>query len=186
MCIRDSDRVKYDLFYRSGFEHKFLLQSVATLGQKRLFLSASYEGKQFWKLKEKTNLAIQLRAAIGSDDGSPFAPFVLDSNFNLRGVGNRVDRATAQIVLNIELRQTLWTYKNIAIQGVAFSDTGSWRNPGQDFSTLFEVSSFRTFVGVGGRVILTKVFDAVLRVDFGLDVFDGTTNGLVIGFGQFF
>ncbi len=180
------DKVKYDFFYREGLEHQILLQSVNTIGDSNQFLSASYEGRHYWRLAPKTNLAAQLRLAIGTNNDSPFAPFVLDSNFNLRGVGNRVDRATAQIVLNVELRQTVFRYKNIAAQVVGFSDSGTWRNPGAELSVLSKRENFRSFVGGGARIILTKVFDSVFRIDYGFDLYDRNVQGLVLGFGQFF
>ena len=159
---------------------------MTTVGAKIPFISANYEGRWYWRAAKTTNVAGQLRVGIGTNNDSPFAPFVIDSNFNLRGVGNRVDRATAQVVINLEIRQTVWEYKNIAVQLVAFSDSGSWRNPGGELSVLTKKENFRSFIGGGARLILTKVFDSVFRVDYGVDVFDRQTNGLVLGFGQFF
>ncbi len=180
------DKVKYDFFYRTGFQHQVLAQSVSTIGVDLQFVSFSYEGRHYWKLGPSTNIAGQLRMAISTNNDTPFAPYVLDSNFNLRGVGNRIDRATAQFVFNIEVRQAVLHHRNVAIQVVAFSDSGSWRNPGADFDVVFKKENFRSFVGGGVRFILTKVFDSVVRVDYGVDVFDNKTQGLVIGFGQFF
>ena len=180
------DKVQYDFFYRKGFQHQILLQTVNTINDDTQFVNASYEGRHYWRLAPKWNLAAQLRLGIGTNNDSPFAPYVLDSNFNLRGVGNRVDRATAQIVINIEIRHTVWEYKNFAAQLVAFSDSGSWRSPGQDLSIITKTENFRSFVGGGARVILTKVFDSVFRIDYGFDLYDRNTQGLVIGFGQFF
>jgi len=180
------DRVKYDFYHRKGYQHQVLLQNVSIVGEDIPFWSVSYEGRHYWRPKPKLNIAVQLRMAIGTNRDSPFAPFVLDSNFNLRGVGNRVDRATAQVVINIELRQTVWEYKNIAVQAVAFSDSGSWRSPGSDLNIILKTQNFRSFVGGGARVILTKVFDSVFRIDYGFDLYDRNTQGLVIGFGQFF
>lgn len=180
------DKVLYDFFYRTGIQHQLLLQSVSTIGDDIQFLSVSYEGRAYWKLTPTTNLASQLRISLGTNNNTPFAPYVLDSNFNLRGVGNRVDRATAQVVINLEVRETVFEYKDFAIQAVLFSDSGSWRSPGAEFDILFQQSNFRSFVGGGARLILTKVFDSVLRLDYGIDVFDSNTHGFVFGFGQFF
>jgi len=180
------DKVEYDFFYRQGFQHQILLQSVNTIGDDLKFLSISYEGRHYLRLNPTANLAGQLRMVISTNNDTPFAPYVLDSNFNLRGVGNRVDRATAQFVLNIEIRQTIYDSKNFAIQLVGFSDSGSWRNPGSEFKTVFEKENYRSFIGGGVRVILNKVFDSVFRLDYGVDVFDQEIHGMVLGFGQFF
>ena len=180
------DKVKYDFFYRKGSQHQLLLQSVITLEDDTQFLSAGYETRHYWRPTDKTNVAAQLKMAIGTNNDSPFAPFVLDSNFNLRGVGNRVDRATAQVVINLEIRHTVLDYKNVAVQMVVFSDSGSWRTPGADLSILTKSNNFRSFVGGGTRLIFTKVFDSIVRLDYGFDVFNSEIQGLVLGFGQFF
>ncbi len=180
------DKVEYDFFYRKGYQHQILAQTVATIGEDLPFYSLSYEGRHYWKLKKKINLAAQLRAAIGTNNDTPFAPFVLDSNFNLRGVGNRVDRATAQFVLNLEFRYTIFRNKLVAVQAVGFSDSGTWRPPGFPLNVLVKKQNFRSFVGGGFRFILTKVFDSVIRVDYGIEIFDSSQHGLVLGFGQFF
>jgi hypothetical protein len=48
-----------------------------------------------------------LRLGLSTNNESPFAPFSLDNNINLRGVGNAVDRGTGSIVFNTEYRYTL-------------------------------------------------------------------------------
>lgn len=180
------DKVNFDFFYRRGFQHQILLQSVNTIGEDLPFINVSYEGRHYWRPSRSTNIAGQIRIGISTNHETPFAPFVLDSDFNLRGVSNRIDRTTAQFVINIELRQTLFHNPSIAVQLVGFSDSGSWRTPGRDLNVLIEKENFRSFIGAGARVILTKVFDSVLRLDYGVDVFDKETHGMVLGFGQFF
>ncbi len=180
------DKVDFDFFYRKGSQHQVLLQSVITPEDDTHFLSAGYETRHYWRPSTKTNVAAQLKVAIGTNNDSPFAPFVLDSNFNLRGVGNRVDRATAQVVINLEIRQTVVDHKNFAVQMVVFSDSGSWRTPGANLNILTKTENFRSFIGGGTRLILTKVFDSVVRIDYGFDVFNAEIRGLVVGFGQFF
>ena len=81
----------------------------------------------------KGNLAMRLRLAISTNNETPFAPFVVDSHVNLRGVGNRIDRGTAQVVFNAEYRHTVYNLNRWAGQLVAFSDIGTWRNPGGTF-----------------------------------------------------
>lgn len=180
------DKLKYDFFYRTGYQHQILIQNVQTFGEDLPFFSAAYEGRYYLKPGPKTNLAGQLRLAVGTNNDTPFAPFVLDSNFNLRGVGNRVDRATAQLVLNLEVRQTVYRHQAFAFQMVVFSDTGSWRPPGAELISVFEVGNVRSFFGGGIRFILTKVYDSVIRLDYGIDILDAKEQGFVLGFGQFF
>ena len=180
------DKLKYDFFYRSGFQHQLLIQNVQTFGEELPFFSIAYEGRHFIRPNPKTNIAGQLRLAVSTNNDTPFAPFVLDSNYNLRGVGNRVDRATAQLVLNLEIRQTIYRHHLLAIQMVAFSDTGSWRPPGENITSVFKAGNLRSFFGGGVRLVLTKVYDSVIRLDYGIDILNIKEQGFVLGFGQFF
>jgi len=72
------------------------------------------------------------------------------------------------------------------VQGVAFSDFGTWRNPGGELMDLVEGDLLRQYLGLGFRLIYQKVYSAVLRVDYGVDVFNKESRGLVIGLGQYF
>jgi hypothetical protein len=140
--------------------------------------------------KKRTNLAFRVRLGISTNNDSPFAPFVADSHVNLRGVGNRIDRGTAQVVINAEYRRTIFfkeqTSRKWAVQVVGFVDMGSWRDPGGEITDLFNPDQFREFVGGGIRIINNKIFGAVLRIDYGVDVFDPNQRGIVLGLGQYF
>ena len=121
-------------------------------------------------------------------ENSPFAPFVLDSQVNIRGSGNRIDRGTAQLILNLEYRHTVWMDRRerFAAQVVGFSDLGTWRNPGGELSDLVASENIRHFVGAGLRVLSLKAYNAALRVDYGVDVRNTKQRGVVLGFGQYF
>jgi len=106
--------------------------------------------------------------------------------FNLRGVGNRVDRGTAQLVLNLEYRQTVFAIGAWASQLVLFSDLGTWRNPGGILGDLADPDELRHFVGTGIRIIYNKFFLATLRLDYGVDVYNTEQRGFVLGMGQYF
>ncbi len=73
--------------------------------------------------------AARLRFGIATNNDTPFAPFVLDSYINIRGSGNRIERGTAALILNLEFRQTFFETAKFGGQLVAFSDTVFWRNP---------------------------------------------------------
>jgi len=180
------DFLNYNYFYLKGLSWKMSLQNVYNTLDKNWFHSLQFQGRQFLKFGEKNNFAIRLRFAISSNDDTPFAPFVADSHVNLRGVGNRIDRGTAQLVLNTEYRRTLLHKNKWAVQAVAFSDIGSWRNPGGQLVDLFDPEQFRQFVGGGFRLIYQKIYGAVLRVDYGIDIFNTEQRGFVIGLGQYF
>ncbi len=151
------------------------------------FLSLRNDFIYYKKIKERGNWASRLRlaAAIGNED-SPFAPFTLDNQLNIRGVGNTVDRGTAAIVLNTEYRHTFYEKGWFVVQGNAFVDAGTWRNPGENFSELFSGNNLRVYPGVGIRFIHKRIFNAVFRLDYGLGVSEDGTNGIVFGIGQYF
>jgi len=180
------NHIGYDYFYRTGMQWNLLSQYVVNLDDKSKFLSLTFEGIKFWRPFPKTNIAARLRVAFASNNDSPFAPFVVDSQTNIRGVGNRVDRGTGQLILNLELRHTLIDHPYWASQFVLFSDAGTWRNPGGELSDFVNPDLFRQFVGVGIRLINKKIHQAIVRVDYGVDIFNTEQRGVVLGTGQYF
>lgn len=176
----------YHYFYLEGSAWRVTLQDVFNTLDQTWFHSLQFQGKHFSRVGKKGNFAMRLRAAIATNNDTPFAPFVVDSHVNLRGVGNRIDRGTAQVIFNAEYRHTLRENKKWAAQAIGFSDIGTWRNPGGQFSDLFNSNNFRHFVGGGFRIIYQKVYNAVLRIDYGVDIFNPEQRGLVIGLGQYF
>ncbi|MEM9921341.1 MAG: BamA/TamA family outer membrane protein [Bacteroidota bacterium] len=178
--------LNYHFFYLKGRSWRLRLQDVYNTLDKNWFHSLQFQGRQFFRVKDRGNLALRLRLAISTNNDTPFAPFVADSHVNLRGVGNRIDRGTAQVVLNVEYRQTLFESRLWAAQAVAFTDVGTWRKPGGTLSDLWNSDQFREFVGGGFRIIYQKIYGAVFRIDYGIDVFNPNQRGLVIGLGQYF
>jgi len=182
----ETNHLEYDYFYRNGSYWQAIGQSVYTLDDNSLFFSLILERIQYWRPYRSANIAIRLKTGIATNNDSPFAPFVLDSQVNIRGSGNRVDRGTAQVIVNTEFRQTLFQFSHYAGQVVGFADTGTWRKPGGEFGDLVARKNLRQFVGLGVRLINQKVFGAVLRFDYGVDVFNPGERGAVIGVGQYF
>lgn len=200
-----ADKLVYRAFYRhinvdidyqyiDGVNNEFTAQYFTFLdgeGEAETFLgdflSIRNDFIYYKKVRERGNWASRLRlaASIGNED-SPFAPFTLDNQLNIRGVGNTVDRGTAAIVLNTEYRHTFYERGWFAFQGNAFIDAGSWRNPGEDFSELFSGSNVRVFPGFGVRFIHKRIFNAVFRLDYGIGVSEDGSNGIVFGIGQYF
>lgn len=173
----------------TGTANETVVQVVRTFdSEEESFIIAWHDFRFYRMLGESTNLALRLRAGVSTNVNSPFAPFVLDSQINIRGSGNRIDRGTAQLILNLEYRLTAWKDKRdrFAVQAVGFSDLGSWRNPGGQISDIWDSENFRQFVGGGVRLISLKAYNAVLRLDYGVDVRNSRERGFVAGFGQYF
>lgn len=175
--------------YVSGFRNQANAQYIFNSGGEE-FLEDAFVGtndlEYFYRIGEKGNLANRLRLSYTSNDNSPFAPFALDNQINIRGVGNTVDRGTASVVINTEYRHTLLEKGWFVIQSNAFIDAGSWRTPGNDINQLFDGSTIRVNPGLGVRFIHKRIFNAVIRLDYGFGIGEDETSGLVFGIGQFF
>jgi len=184
--IFNQNFLNYHFFYLKGYDFSAIFQKVFNTSDKSLFNSLQLQTRFFLRPSHKINLAARFKFGISTNNDSPFAPFVVDSHINIRGVGNRIDRGTAQLIFNAEVRYTMYHKQKWAAQAIAFSDLGSWRDPGGNINQLFDKNQFRQFVGLGFRVIYQKVFGATLRVDYGVDVLNPKERGLVVGLGQYF
>jgi outer membrane protein assembly factor BamA len=182
--IFKSNHLDYNAFYVEGIHNQLNIEFFHALDEVQNFVTVFNDLRYFKRYGKRFNWANRLRAGVATNDNNPFAPFVLDSYLNIRGVGNRVDRGTGSIVINTELRYTLFDQRILAAQGVGFFDFGSWRKPGGSFNDFSKSDNMRAFSGVGFRLIYKRAFDTVLRVDYGYDYNKNT--GLVIGIGQYF
>lgn len=178
-----------DFYYQyvSGFKSSFNVQQV-TANDETLpdFLIFWNDVQYFLRVGEKGNWANRLRFGLATNTDSPFAPFSVDNNLNVRGVGNTIDRGTGVIVLNTEYRYTFLDKEWFVFQGNAFVDAGTWRNPGGDFGDFSNDQNMRIYPGLGLRFIHKKIFNATFRVDYGVGITPNATQGFVFGFGQYF
>lgn len=180
-----------DIFYQytSGIRNQSNIQYIFNSGGDGFLEDAvvlTNDTEYFKRIGDRGNWATRLRLSFTSNDDSPFAPFSLDNQVNIRGVGNKVDRGTASIVINTEYRHTLYEKDWFVIQSNTFIDAGTWRTPGNEFSQLVDGDALRFFPGVGVRFIHKRIFNAVIRLDYGFGIGNNSTNGLVFGIGQFF
>jgi len=182
----NENKLFYSFFYLKGYSVNVTAQNVYNFLDGSFFNSAEMEAKTFFRPIEGMNIASRFKFAVSTNSDSPFAPFVADSHVNIRGIGNRIDRGTAQAVFNLEIRKTIYHKNHWASQLVLLSDLGTWRNPGGDFSDLIDKNNFRHFVGGGVRLIYQKVFGATLRIDYSVDIYNTDERGFVIGLGQYF
>ncbi|WP_420317930.1 POTRA domain-containing protein [Ekhidna sp.] len=180
------NRINYHYYYLDGWHNQINLESVYSFDDDPNFYIMFNDVKRFIAMGLRGNLAARIRLGLSSNHDSPFAPFVLDSYLNIRGIGNRVDRGTGAIILNAEYRHAFIDKNKIAVQGVIFSDSGSWRNPGGDFSDFSDDENFVLFAGGGFRFIHKKIYNAILRVDYGFNLQEPSINGFVLGIGQYF
>jgi outer membrane protein assembly factor BamA len=72
------------------------------------------------------------------------------------------------------------------LQGNAFIDGGTWRNPGGRLGDFGDSQNIRIYPGLGFRFIHKKIYNATFRVDYGVGVTKDSTQGFVFGIGQYF
>lgn len=175
----------HNTIYVTGWSSKTYLLGSYFLGSKTVFGSFLNESKYFKMLSAKGNLALRGRVGISSNVNTFLAPFVLDNYYNIRGIGNRIDRGTASVTLNAEYRQTVWENRSFAIQLVGFTDAGTIRPSGENLSTMTSSENIKVFTGLGSRFIYKKAYECDLRIDYGVGIHGGG-RGFVLGLGQYF
>jgi len=181
------DGLDYYYQYTNGFKNQLYVQMVTTENKfQEDFFVAWNDMFYFRRMGEKGNWANRLRVGLATNNESPFAPFALDNNVNLRGVGILVDRGTGSIVYNTEYRYTIIEKGAFVIQSNVFIDAGTWRKPGGTLSDFTKKENMKLFSGIGLRIINKKVFNAIFRIDYGYELTDGKSKGLVFGIGQYF
>ncbi|RAJ15099.1 POTRA domain-containing protein [Olleya aquimaris] len=185
--VYEFNNLDFNYQYVSGFKSMLNLQYVTTdNNQLPEFLIGWNDFNYYKRLGQKGNWASRLRVGLATNNDSPFAPFSLDNNLNIRGVGNTIDRGTGAIVLNTEYRHTLIEKGWFVLQGNAFIDAGSWRNPGGDLGDFGDADNLRVFPGAGLRFIHKSIFNAIFRIDYGYGISKKDGRGLVFGIGQYF
>ncbi len=185
--IYNYDSIDYYYQYLSGFRSTLNLQYVISSDEALPdFWLGFNDFAYFTRIGEKGNWASRLRLGLASNLDTPFAPFAVDNNLNIRGVGNIIDRGTAAIVLNTEYRHTLVDRDWFVLQSNLFLDGGSWRNPGGDFGDFADDQNLRIYPGVGIRFIHKRIFNAIFRIDYGHGITKNASKGIVFGIGQYF
>lgn len=185
--IYEYSDLDFEYYYVSGFRSILNFQYVGSNDKILPEFLIGWNDFLFYKrIGLKGNWASRIRAGLATNAESPFAPFAVDNNLNIRGVGNTIDRGTGVFVVNSEYRHTLYEKDWFVIQSNIFIDAGSWRNPGGDFSDFGDDQNIRVYPGVGLRFVHKRIFNAILRIDYGYGITKDATRGLVFGIGQYF
>ncbi|PKA98877.1 hypothetical protein B0O79_2571 [Flavobacteriaceae bacterium MAR_2009_75] len=185
--IYNYDAVTYFYQYLTGFRSTLNFQYVGSTDENLPeFLIGFNDFIYFKRIGTKGNWANRLRLGLASNINTPFAPFTVDNNLNIRGVGNTIDRGTGAIVLNTEYRHTLIDKNWFVLQGNVFVDGGTWRNPGGGFDDFTHSRNLRVYPGIGLRVMHKRIFNAIFRIDYGYGITKDAARGLVFGIGQYF
>jgi len=186
-ALYNYDNITYDYQYLSGFKSVLNLQYVNSSNENSNHFLLGFTDLIYYKrVGIRGNWANRLRLGLATNDETPFAPFSVDNNVNLRGVGNLIDRGTGTIVINTEYRHTLLDENWFVLQGNTFIDGGTWRNPGGGYDDLIKNENVRIYPGIGIRFIHKRIFNAIFRIDYGYGVTKNASKGLVFGIGQYF
>ena len=103
--VYTSDDLDYFFQYTNGFKSTLYAQYVITENDFQNDFYIFWNDFFYYKrIGENGNWANRLRFGLASNENTPFAPFAVDNNLNLRGVGILVDRGTGSMVLNSEYR----------------------------------------------------------------------------------
>lgn len=188
--VYNYDNLKYYYQYISGFKSKLYAQFVTSDSKYQNDFFIIWNDFFYYKrIKKKGDWANRLRLGLSSNEASPFAPFSLDNNVNIRGVGILVDRGTGVAVLNSEYRHTVYDEKWLEVETNIFTDIGSWRDPGGELNEFLKRDRVRAYAGFGLRFTSKKIYNATFRIDYGfrlLDERNESKGGLVFGLGQYF
>lgn len=185
--IYDFDNVDYFYQYLEGFRSTLNFQYVGSSDTALPeFLIGFNDFVYYKRIGNQGNWANRIRLGLATNVDSPFAPFTVDNNLNIRGVGNTIDRGTGAIVFNTEYRHTLVDKNWFVLQSNLFVDGGSWRNPGGDFGDFLDSENLRIYPGVGLRFMHKRIFNAIFRIDFGYGITKNSASGIVFGIGQYF
>lgn len=185
--VYEYNNLNYFYQYISGFRSQFIFQYVTSTNDMLPDFFIGWNDFFFFKrIGERGNWANRVRVGFSKNDKTPFAPFSVDNNLNIRGVGNTIDRGTGSIVYNTEYRHTLYEKNWFVLQGNAFLDSGTWRNPGGSLSDFTKSENIKVYAGLGLRFIHKKIYNAIFRIDYGNGLTKNSTNGLVFGIGQYF
>jgi hypothetical protein len=143
------------------------------------------EFKSFQKLFA-LDMALRVKLGYAKNIDTPFPPFAIDNNRNVRGSGNLVQRGSALWVINSEYRQSLFERKWFAMQANLFVDVAGIRPSGYALKDLFKNKNAHAYNGIGIRFIHKYIYNAVFRIDYGFSLGKVDQQGIVFGIGQYF
>ncbi|UZO82319.1 outer membrane protein assembly factor [Aquimarina sp. ERC-38] len=169
---------------RNFFDANYFLKNEGLLQTEYILNNTT---QYFTRIGKRGNWANQLQLQYSNPvDNTNFVPITIDNQLNTRGAGNTIDRGTASFAVNTEYRYSLIEKNWFVLQGNAFVDISGIQRPGNDLNDIFSEDRFRVYPGVGFRLIHKRIFNAVIRFDYGFNVTGDGENGVVFGIGQYF
>ena len=173
------DYIDYEGNLQKGISNSVSIEGVYTPPYPFNFFKLYNEYKHFFRFLKYDTLAFRVRFGIATNITSPYPPFVIDSFLNIRGSGNRVSRGYLENTINLEYRYLFLLNQWLSIQLITFSDYALLLSLGNQIN-LFH------FAGGGIRIILNKVYNAILAFDYAVNLQDSNDHGFLLKIGQYF
>jgi len=182
-----------DYFYHSMSGHRNFLafETTSTLSggdnfNQDFFWKVVEDFRYYKKLSPNTYAASRALVGLSKNNATPFPAFVLDNYINVRGVGNRVMRGSLELTGNFELRQTLLNRPQFVLELVNFADISTVRFAGKKFTLDNLEENLQLYAGGGLRFHLNFLFQAILRLDVGFDLYrENRKPQFLLGIGHF-
>jgi len=177
-------RVDRNEFYVQGSE--WILQSELAnkiIGSEFNFIRAETRWLGAWLPTPSWNIAAQ--AQLGTKSGHEVQhKFYLGGLDTLRGFLDGQFRGDHYWLLNAELRPTLWRSPLAVLQGNVFADVAKTWDEKRFSLAGFERPTIST--GAGVRVVLPRIYRAVIRLDVARTHTPVKQTGIAFGLQQFF
>lgn len=181
------NNIQYSYEFEQGTSAKIYGEYIGTENYPNAtFFKFTAQVSNYQMIGKRGNLALNTKFGLATNNESPFSPFVIDGLINVRGSGNRVERGTAEWVINAEYRHTIWTNKFFSVQHALFIDYATLRTPGENFGTFFNKTNNYLYGGTGIRLNLRKWYHTSLRLDYSVNLTNTSSHGFTFGIGQFF
>jgi hypothetical protein len=180
---------KLDLvhFYISGWENNLYLEAAIPFSGDNTSVLLFYNEFRYYKrFAGKGNLAFRSLAGLSNEEYTVFSPFIADSYYNFRGIGYRAYKGNTLGLINLEYRQTVFENYLGGIQTIAFMDSGVLLNNEYTVTDSGFDRGIFTFAGIGARFIFIRAYNAILSIDYGMDMQNLGNGGWVFGWGQYF
>lgn len=175
-------RKDYRSFMIEGWQNQLHINMLSPLTSHNTSLNIHNEFK-IYKIFNKQNITGRLFAGISTEQNNLYQPFIVDNYMNFRGSGYRYKKGNKIISFNLEYRYTVFENKYAGIQVLGFTDAG-WL--GYKTNGKYYAQEALLYAGPGFRLNIKQVHNAVLRIDYGVNLNKPNSNGWVIGWGQYF
>lgn len=178
------DKYHWNDLVPSGYRIGFELRPGFFFGADQKRYGAELHYLQGIPLTNTTVMMINSIAEAVNKSNNPNHSALIGSIAGIRGLSDNLFRNRAQAYTNLELRHAIPIAPRWAVQGVLFSDFGTF----QSFTDEGKVRDWRGAVNLGGglRIVPTFLSNTLLRVDVA-QLFSPSPNSLVqFGITQYF